>query len=117
MLALLFFRGGGPATTQAVTNPPIVGGGWYYRPLKKKKKKLPKPVELEHVIVVPQEIPDYDAPVIYRHFGNLASDISQIRVQMIGYQQAMAFAKQENKRIEQEKSDELLILLAIMDDE
>ena len=99
---------------------PQFGGGYFYRPRKtpKKKKKLRPVVELDHVIVVPQETPDLEDKRIYRYFGELAPTLRNIRVEMVESSKAMEMARVENKRMQQQKDDDsLLILLAIYDDD
>lgn len=113
LLPLLMQAGmfGGATPVTPVTPPPIVGAGWFYQK-KKKKKKLKPVVELEHVVVIPQEVPDLEDKRIYRYFGDVSGELRNLRVQMIASRDAMAFAKRENERIQDE---ELLILLAIDD--
>ena len=111
MLALLFFRGGGGVALTVKPPPLIVGAGWFYKKPKKKKKLKPV-IELEHVVVIPQETPDLEDKRIYRYFGDVSGELRNLRVQMIASRDAMAFAKRENERLQDE---ELLILLAIDD--
>jgi hypothetical protein len=107
-----------PSAPPAPPSVTVSSGGptWFYKPYPKKKKR--KIVELENVVIIPSESPELDEKRIYRYFGELAPELKNIRIQMIEMREALAYAKQENTRIERQKKldrddDEFLILLSL----
>jgi hypothetical protein len=103
-----------------VTQPFVGGGGWWRPPVVKKKKKEAKIVELENVAIIPSSPEDQSR--VYRYLGDLAPELTNIRLRMMEMRDALAYARQENERIRKEKrvdpnDGEFLIIVSMIEED